>query len=180
MSLADRFLPGYDVAMRHEREAAVSASEAWAALQRANLARSVLIRTLLALRGLRAPWARRPLTLASLARSQFVPLGEQPGRELAFGLVGRFWTPSGGRIAVAPDAFRDFARAGYAKAVWTFTVEETTAGTTRLATETRVLCTDDASRRRFWLYWLVVGPFAGLIRKAMLAAVVREAERGTV
>jgi hypothetical protein len=50
-------------------------------------------------------------------------------------------------------------------------------GTTRLVTETRVQCLDTASRRRLRLYWLLVRPFSGLFRHAMLGAVAREATR---
>jgi hypothetical protein len=39
----------------------------------------------------------------------------------------------------------------------------------RLRTETRVLLTDEASRRAFARYWLVVKPFSGLIRRRWLA-----------
>jgi hypothetical protein len=47
---------------------------------------------------------------------------------------------------------------------------------TRLATETRVYSADSAARRRFHLYWLVVGPFSALIRRRWLAAARRAAE----
>lgn len=180
MTLADQHLPVYDVIMRHERRVAVSAPAAWAALQHADLGGSPVTRVLLALRGLRRPAATRRLTLARLPDAGFLRLGEEPGREVAFGLVGRFWTPAGGRVRVTPEAFRDFSRPGYAKAVWTFSVTGEAPGTTRLATETRVACVDAASRRRFRLYWLVVRPFSGLIRRAMLRAVAREASRAQV
>jgi len=173
--LADDYLPTYDVAMRHHRRVPVSAAAAWSALERADLAGSTLTRALLVLRGLRRRRAARRLTLATLPDAGFVPLAERPGREIAFGLVGRFWTPSGGRLRVPPAEFRDFARAGHAKAVWTFTVEDDGAGAARLITETRVACSDAASRWRFRLYWLCVRPFSGLIRGAMLRAVAREA-----
>ena len=120
MSLADRYLPTYDVVMRHECRVAVPAATAWAALQRADLGNSPLTRALLTLRGLRRPGAARRLTLATLPDAGFVRLDERPGAEVAFGLVGRFWTPSGGRERVTAAEFRDFARPGYAKAVWTF------------------------------------------------------------
>lgn len=179
MTLADRYLPAYDVVMRHERCVAVPVSVAWSALQRADLGGSPVTRMLLTLRGLRSPGARQ-LTLATLAEAGFVPLDERPGHEVAFGLVGRFWTPSGGRVPVSPAAFRDFARPGYAKAVWTFAVQGEASGPTRVVTETRVVCLDAASRRRFRLYWLCVRPFSGLIRRAMLRAVAREASRAQV
>src|SRR5439155_20660929 len=47
---------------------------------------------------------------------------------------------------------------------------------TTLATETRVYSADSAARRRFHLYWLVVGPFSALIRRRWLAAARRAAE----
>ncbi|HEV8669432.1 MAG TPA: hypothetical protein VGS01_01710 [Candidatus Limnocylindria bacterium] len=45
-----------------------------------------------------------------------------------------------------------------------------------LATETRVHAAHDAARRRFRLYWLVVGPFSALIRRRWLSAARRAAE----
>lgn len=180
LSLAERHLPVYDVAMRHQQHVAVPAAAAWAALHRADLGDSPVTRTLLILRGLRRPGSARKLTLATLPAAGFLPLGEDPGREVAFGLVGRFWTLSGGRVRVAPGEFRDFARPGYAKAVWTFGLEDAGRDTVQLVTETRVACVDAPSRRRFRLYWLCVGPFSGVIRRTMLAAVAREALRAQV
>jgi len=180
VTLADRYLPSYDARIRHARNVAASAPAVWLALHRADLGDSALIRALLTIRGLRSPRSRRRLTLASLARAGFTPLAECPGRALALGLVGKFWTPSGSRLAVASDAFRDFARPGYAKAVWTFALEELGPDVTRIVTETRVACVDAGSRRRFRLYWLVVRPFSGMLRGAMLRAVAREATRSQV
>jgi hypothetical protein len=176
-TLADDYLPAYDVVMRHAVSVAAPAPTVWAALHRADFADAWYVRALLALRGLRRPGsASRRLTLDRLVDGGFIALGERAGREFALGLVGRFWMPSGGRVKVRPDAFRDFAEPGNAKAVWTFAVEPLGTGT-RLVTETRVQCLDAASRRRFRLYWLVVRPFSGLIRHAMLGAVAREATR---
>jgi hypothetical protein len=180
VTLAADFLPAHDVAMRHQRRVAAPAAAVWDALHRADLGRSPITRARLTVRGLRRPGATRRLTLDTLARTGFVPLAERPGREVAFGLVGRFWTPSGGRVVVMPAEFRGFARPGYAKAVWTFAVEDDAPGVTRLVTETRVACVDAASRRWFRLYWLLVRPFSGLIRRAMLRAVAREAARARV
>ena len=174
--LADDFLPGYDVVMRHAVTVAAPAATVWDALHRADFAGAWYVRALLVLRGLRRPRGARPLTLDRVVAGGFVRLGERAGRELALGLVGRFWTPSGGRVRVTPGAFRGFAVPGNAKAVWTFALEPLGAAT-RVSTETRIACTDAASRRRFRLYWLAVRPFSGLIRRAMLAAIAREATR---
>ena len=107
----------------------------------------------------------------------FAVLGDLPQQELVLGLVGRFWTLAGDIQCIDAEHFETFDRKGYAKAAWNFTLSPQTNGTTRLATETRVYCLDDRSRRRFRLYWLIIGPFSGSIRKEMLRIVKREAER---
>jgi hypothetical protein len=58
-----------------------------------------------------------------------------------------------------------------ARGVWNFGVSEIGTGKTLLETETRVTCGDVASRRKFRLYWLLVRPFSGLIRRLMLRAI---------
>ena len=174
-TLADELLPVYDVAMRHALTVPAPAAAVWDALHRADFASSWHVRTLLMLRGLRRPGHAEALTLDRLIAGGFIPLGTRAGHEIALGLVGRFWTPSGGRIRVAPAEFTRVAPARHAKVVWTFVVEPHGPQAARLTTETRVACADAASRIRFRLYWLVVRPFSGLIRRAMLAAVAREA-----
>jgi len=177
LSLADELLPAYDVVMRHAIDVAAPAAEVWDALHRADFAAAWYVRALLMLRGLRRPVRVPRLTLERLVEGGFVRLGERAGCELALGLVGRFWLPSGGRVKVRPHEFRGFVEPGHAKVVWTFAVAAAGPARTRLTTETRVACVDAASRRRFRVYWLVVRPFSGLIRKAMLSGVAREAMR---
>ena len=48
----------------------------------------------------------------------------------------------------------------------------------RLVTETRIALTDEAARRAFRRYWLVVRPFSGLTRRLLLRAAKRAAEQG--
>jgi hypothetical protein len=174
-SLADEFLPVCDVIMRHAVTVAAPPTAVWKALHSAEFAGAWYVRALLMLRGLRRPGDPQRLTLDRFVAGRFTALGERPGHELALGIAGRFWTPSGGPVRLTPDEFRRFAQPGHAKAVLTFSLADAGPGRTRLHTETRIACTDAASRRRFRAYWLLVGPFAGLIRRAMLAAVVAEA-----
>jgi hypothetical protein len=178
-SLADKFMPVYDVVMRHAVTVPAPPTAVWDALHHADFAGAWYVRALLILRGLRRPRDAQPLTLDRFVAGRFTALGERPGRELALGIVGRFWTPSGGPVKLTPDEFRGFAAPGHAKAVLTFSLADVAPAETRLHTETRIACLDAASRRRFRAYWLVVGPFAGLIRRAMLAAVVAEASSPT-
>jgi len=103
-------------------------------------------------------------------------LGERPGEELVLGTVGRFWRARGELCATSPARFREPAPPGTAKAAWNFVVDRRSDGATELRTETRVLCADVATRRRFRAYWTLIKPFSGLIRCEMLAAVRSAAE----
>lgn len=84
--------------MRHAVSVAAPAPAVWEALHRADFAGAWYVRALLMLRGLGRPGRGGRLTLARMVDGGFIPLGERPGREVAFGLVGRFWTPRGGRV----------------------------------------------------------------------------------
>jgi hypothetical protein len=170
--LIDEFMPVFDAVERHALTIAAPPPVVYRAIAHTDFARSGPIRWLLRLRGLGA-LAR--LTLGDVTRRGFVLLGERPGREMAFGIAGKFWTPSGGRAVLDADGFRRFERAGYAKAVWDFRVADAGHGSTRLTTETRIRCVDFTARRRFRVYWAFVRPFSGLIRILMLRAVARQA-----
>ncbi len=180
--LIDRFLPQPEVVSRHETVVSASAERVWAAARALDLGQSPVVKVLFALRSLpgllsRATRARRlGMNMEGLLGTGFVLLGEVPGDEVVLGLVGRFWTPAGGIVRVAPEDFTDFQRPGFAVAAWNFTVRGPAGGPVRLATETRVRLTDPASRRSFRAYWTVVGPFSGLIRREMLRTVRRAAE----
>ena len=188
-SLIDAFLPAYDVAASYAAGVAAPPERVWAAVRALEMRGSPLVRGLFLLRSLpallvhpRRTLARRGhgralgLTLDDLLRGGFTLLGERPGEELLLGLVGRFWRADGGIVRVAADEWREWERPGYAKAAWSFTLGPGAGGVVRLATETRVRCTDAASRRRFLRYWRLVGPFSGVIRRDMLRSVRRAAE----
>ena len=125
----------------------------------------------------RARRPRRALTLQTLIEAGFGRLEEAPPREIVLGVAGAFWRPTGN---VRPFRRQDFdgpVTPGLARAVWNFALRDAGDGHTLLSTETRVVCGDAASRRKFRLYWRVVGPFSGLIRRSMLRAIRREVER---
>lgn len=188
--LIDAFLPQFDVAASYAIGVAAPPERVWAAVRALEMRGSPVVRGLFLLRSLpallahprRTLAARREgrrglgLTLDQLLRGGFTLLGERPGEELLLGLVGRFWRTDGGIVRVAAEEWRDWERPGYAKAAWNFTLAPGADGAVRLATETRVRCTDVASRRRFLRYWRLVGPFSGLIRRDMLRSVRRAAK----
>lgn len=88
-----------------------------------------------------------------------------------------FWRPDGGRyLYLTANDFVGFSLAGYAKAALNFKVRKESAESTFLSTETRIQCLDSTSLWKFRLYWSVVGPFSGIIRKAILKQVKVDAE----
>jgi hypothetical protein len=113
-----------------------------------------------------------------LERFGFVPLGEIPGRELVFGLAGRFWRPDGGLRRLTREQFLTFEEEGSVKAVWNLEVAGRASEKTDLSTETRVLCFGASARRKFRLYWFWIEPFSGLTRRGLLREIDRKARSG--
>jgi hypothetical protein len=115
-----------------------------------------------------------------LQRFGFTRLHEVPGRELVFGLAGRFWRWNGD-LRPIPDraAFDAFAEEGCVKAAWNLTIGEASAdgGGCEVSTETRIAYFGEAARRKFRLYWSLVRPFSGVLRTGLLRSVKQGAER---
>jgi hypothetical protein len=65
-TLADEYLPAYDVVMRHAVRVQAPAPDVWAALHRADFGSAWYVRALLVLRGLRRPRGVHRLTLERL------------------------------------------------------------------------------------------------------------------
>lgn len=97
-----------------------------------------------------------------------------PGREFAIGAVGKMWKLSGGLVPLIRGAedFVGFATPGYAKAAMSFSARSV-GDRCQLVTETRVLATDEESRRAFGHYWLFIHPASATIRRTWLQAASR-------
>ena len=175
-------MPACDVSEFHQTTVRAPIQRVYDAVQTTDLGDSLIVRSLLRLRQLPAIFTTAShtrnlrLNLDAIIRGGFVLLGKNRPNEIALGLAGRFWTLSGGRCQLDVDEFSAFERPGYAKAVWNFSLVEEGAEITRLATETRVRCFDEASRRRFRAYWALIAPFSGLIRREALRTIRTTAE----
>jgi len=163
----DHFLPRYDVREVHAISMAGSTGAVYRAVREIDFSRSAIIRRLFRLRGLPSATC----CLEGLLSNGFILLDDSPGHHLVLGLVGRFWRPSGQLMILEPHEFKMTAPAGCAKAAWDFEIREPSPGVVHLSTETRVYCPDGPSRRRFRLYWRLIGPFSAWIRREMLRAV---------
>ncbi|MFY9607449.1 MAG: hypothetical protein WAU45_02395 [Blastocatellia bacterium] len=181
--LIDEILPRYDTVERHQIKIMAPAHIVYEAVRELDLSDSRVVRLLFRLR--EAPGVCRAksrdtrrlgLTLRDLVASGFIILGERANEEIVLGLVGRFWSASGNIKRMDAEAFNAFASPGFAKAAWNFSISQDEAGATKLATETRVLCLDDSSRRKFKLYWALIAPFSGVTRMAALRSIKRAAE----
>lgn len=162
----DRVLPVYDVVERHATRISASPDAALAAARAVTPREAPLLRWLFRLRGL--PVADAPLW-GTMQRLGFGVVGLGDGAAEALVAVGRPWTIGGGLQRVGAPA--DFAEPGYAVMAIAFSARDGA-----LFTETRVRLTDASARRRFRVYWKVVRPFSGLVRRSWLAAARRRAE----
>ena len=81
---------------------------------------------------------------------------------------------------LGPAEFAAFGEPGYAKLAFNLRVDPHGATSAILSLETRVALTDPSSLRHFRRYWVIVGPFSGLIRQMalrLLAADLRQPAR---
>ncbi len=187
-TLLDGVIPEADHRELHHLWLDAAPADAWRALVAVTGREIRLLGPLMALRALPARLTGRTISgnreapiFETLVENGFVRLAEERGREIVFGVVGRFWRPIGN----APlDSVRDregflaFDEPGYARAAMGFLVRPEGTGS-RLITETRISTTDPAAARRFRRYWRLIRPGSGLIRRSWLAAVRRrQARRG--
>jgi hypothetical protein len=171
-------MPRYECHERHELWVPAPPPVAYEAVKAVSASEIRLIGPLMRLRML-GRWpgrldTRAPL-LGSLEQGGFVRLAERQDEEVVYGAIGRFWRPTGNR-PIAVESFAGFAEPGYAKAAMNFAVGAERGGT-RITTETRILGTDPEASRKFRLYWLLIRPGSGAIRRSWLKAIQRRLEQ---
>ncbi|HZN75913.1 MAG TPA: hypothetical protein VFC00_30145 [Micromonosporaceae bacterium] len=161
----DELLPRWHFAERHCRRTSAAPAALLTAAEEVTWREVTVMRALMRIRsaGLLRLDADRPI-LDTMATIGFTVL-DRTADELVLGAIGRPWAV--GRTRPDPDIpFTAFDEPGWAKMIANFSVSDGV-----LATETRVLLTDARSRRAFRLYWLLIRPFSGLIRRRWLAAI---------
>ncbi|HEY3403555.1 MAG TPA: hypothetical protein VGK59_09225 [Ohtaekwangia sp.] len=169
--LHDKYLPVFHFSEGHSVVIQASPKKIFSLVDNMDFRRSWIIRILFALRGIPASMT----SLNGLAKGKFITLEVIPDQEIIIGLIGRFWKPTGDLQYFDPKEFTKLNQEGFAKACWNFYLTPEGRGI-RLATETRIFCADENSRKKFSRYWFVIRPFSGIIRKEMLKAIKRQAE----
>jgi len=193
--IVDDFLPIYDVSDAVATVVEADAQTTWDALMEVDLVevgrRRPMVAMLGALRmlpdivshllhGEAPPAAPRHLRLRdtiTLPQDQggWILLGERARDEIALGLVGKFWRPVIEFATVGPTAFRDFAKPGYAKTIYSLSVRPLGGGRTIVSGMMRTATTDEHARHWFRRYWtLGVGSGAHILVNGLLD-VTREA-----
>ena len=170
MSALDRVMPAWHFSERHAVDVDAPAERAFAAACEVRLRDIPAAWALLTARGL-APGAGDRTFVGLMLGGGFVVAAEEPGRELVLAGVGRPWRlVERLRRGVDPVTFEE---PGWARMAMTLGAEPG-----RLVTETRIALTDEAARRAFRRYWLVVRPFSGLTRRLLLRAAKRGRRAG--
>lgn len=175
-SLSDTYLPDHHFAERHSITIHANAAVIQDAIAHLDPADDALIGLLIRLREMPGLVFGRTVSQAPFGIDAFTLLARTEN-EIAYGLVGRFWTADFG-LETIPDgaAFEAFHRAGTAKLVMNFETEVLADGRTRLTTRTRIYCPDRASRLKLLPYWMLIRPISGLIRRKILGLVKAKVE----
>ncbi len=103
----------------------------------------------------------------------WVPLAEERGEELVFGVVGKFWQPSITWLPVPSDRFASFDEPGWGKIAASISVQPYGRERSLMTYEARTRMTDEASRAKFHRYWKLMSPFIGFVMRALLKDVSR-------
>ena len=196
--LVDEFLPVYDVSDSVATVVEADVKRTWDALMDVDLIdvgrRRPLVAVLGALRALPQMAVRllhgeppstmprrmrlRDMTALPQDEGGWVLLGERPREEIALGLVGAFWHPAISFVNVTAGEFRNFARPGYAKTIYSLSVRALDERRTLLTGVMRTATTDEKARQWFRRYWTSgVGSGAHVLVNGVLDVTRETAER---
>ena len=178
MDLLDEIMPTWHYGNHHQLVVDAPAERVAEAMESLPYGRdaSWLVRLFFRARGLNVPGG--PTPREALVATGFSVIGERPGREIVFGIAGKFWAPREmANLVRVPDAeaFRGFAEPGQAKGAMSIRVEPLDDARALMSTETRVWCSDRRARLLFGVYWTLIRVPSGIIRGDMLGAIARRA-----
>lgn len=109
---------------------------------------------------------------------EWVKLGEDPPREIAFGAIGRFWGGETVWQAINAEDFAHFSCPANAR-IGCHILLDSQDGSTRVTYEARTSATDPAARRGFLRYWRFVSPMVGVVMRSTLSVIARNVARVT-
>jgi hypothetical protein len=107
---------------------------------------------------------------------EWIRLGEDPGQEIVFGAVGRFWKGPIQWQQSTRETFASAAAPGSARIAANLALHPYSQDRVLLTYEARTAATDDEARRGVQRYWRVLSPFIGLVLRGVLRAIRQRAE----
>lgn len=185
--LIDNYVSRPDAEIAAQRIIAATPDVTFAAARALDLleVRTPLLTASFWLRGLPAKVLRRPeppppekLTLeGELGLPGWMLLDEEHGREIVFGAIGVFWTPTiRWNTDVQPSDFAEFDEPGWGKIACNYSTIPYGEQRTLLTYECRTEITDVDSLRRFHRYWWLIHPFVQHIMNATVHTIGAHAE----
>jgi hypothetical protein len=184
--LIERFLPTYDVVITERVVVEADAEFTFRAARELDFltVQSPLLAASMFIRGLPARLRRH--TAQALPELRFADgsvslpgwlfLGEVPGRETAFGAVGKFWKADIEWRDVPVEQFAAFDEPGWGKIACHFLVSPNGSGRSTLTYECRTGTTDPSAHRMMLRYWWIIRPFVRHILRATLQTICSNAE----
>lgn len=167
--LLDKYLPKYTFKEYHDIQISCSKEYAYTAARNLDFSKSKTIRFLLTVRGL----PTNDLTLEGFVKQvKFTFLEEIQNEEFIIG----FWAKVGVEKIIDKNQFAIDNTSRRLKVVWNFKINQIEDELVVASTETRVYCIAMITKLFFAIYWPIIRPFSGLIRKKMLSIIKENAE----
>lgn len=168
-TLIEKYLPEYTFKEIHEIVVNNSIEDVYKVAKDFDLSKSKLVKILFKIRGL--PTKRMNLQ-GFVSDMGFSNIEEKPPMENLMG----FWARTKIEPIISHKDFIDNTISARIKVVWNFSFVRLNSSQTKVSTETRVLCVSLITKITFGLYWFIIKPFSGIIRKKMLNIIKQDSE----
>lgn len=177
-----RFIPDPDVRERFEITIDAPADRVMEVAREFDMQSLPAVRAVFRLReillGATAPAARKPQGILEETQALgWGVLAETPGEVVICGAACQPWLADVKFCAVPAAEFAAYAEPDRVKIAWTLEAAPIGPARTRFAQETRAVATDEDARRKFRRYWRWARFGIVAIRRLLLPAIRREAER---
>jgi hypothetical protein len=167
--LLDKYLPKYTYKEYHDIQVSCSKKYAYTAARNLDFSNSKTIKFLFTIRGL----PTNDMTLEGFSNQvKFTFLEEIQNEEFIIG----FWAKVGVEKILDKEQFAIDNKSRRLKVVWNFKINRIEDELVVVSTETRVYCIAMITKLFFAIYWPIIRPFSGLIRKKMLNIIKENAE----
>jgi hypothetical protein len=181
LGLLDAHLPTYDVVLTEHLVIEADTAVVFEAAKNFDFmtTKSLLVTALMTARSVPSRVLGRLVvtpTALTLARDSgalpgWVVLGEVPGREVAFGAVGKFWKTDIEWRDLPAARFATFEEPGWGKIACHLLVRPDGPARSILSYECRTATTDPVSQAQMSRYWWLIRPFVAYVLRAVIRTI---------